>query len=143
MNLGRLAAALCAVLACAPALATPEVHADYMLACQGCHVPDGSGFPAHGVPSLRGSVSHFAGVPGGREYLIRVPGVSQSGLSDERLAALLNWTLTTFDPDALPKDFQPYSAAEVQRWRHQPYADVTATRNQLLLRIEQKKKGEQ
>ena len=60
------------------ALARPgnaaDPHADYMLHCQGCHGPDGSG--ARGaVPSFRGEVAKFLRVPGGREYLLRVPGI--------------------------------------------------------------------
>jgi hypothetical protein len=63
--------------------ADPRV--DYMLQCQGCHLADGSGAPG-AVPDLRGSLGRFLGVPGGREYLVRVPGAAQSSppTSDSR-----------------------------------------------------------
>ena len=56
-----------------------------MLHCQGCHGPDGSGAPG-AVPDFHNQVGKFLLVPGGREYLIRVPGVSQSELNDARVA---------------------------------------------------------
>ena len=37
-------------------------------------------------------------VPGGREYLMRVPGTSQSELDDAQTAALLNWMVREFSP---------------------------------------------
>lgn len=117
--------------------ATAPVVADYMLACQGCHLPDGSGYPARGVPAFPGFVGRFLHVDGGREFLIRVPGVAQSGLPDERLATLMNWLLTRFSPAELPRNFRPYTAAEVAQLRHQPLADVTATRNLLVRRMAQ------
>jgi hypothetical protein len=118
--------------------ATEAVVADYMLGCQGCHLPDGRGFPARGVPAFPGFVSRFLQVEGGREFLLRVPGVAQSGLSDDRLAVLMNWLLRTFSPNELPKDFRAFTAAEVSRWRHHPLADVTATRNALIARMTDK-----
>jgi hypothetical protein len=115
--------------------ATEPVVADYMLACQGCHLADGRGFPARGVPAFPGFVGRFLQVEGGREFLLRVPGVAQSGLPDDRLAVLMNWLLRTFCANELPKDFRAFTAAEVSRWRHQPLADVTATRNALIARM--------
>jgi hypothetical protein len=111
--------------------ATPTVVADYMLNCQGCHLPDGSGYAEHGVPDLKHSGTLVQRV-GGREYLVRVPGVSQSGLDDARLAALLNWVLGRFAADTLPGNFRPYTASEVAGWRQQPYADPASVRRGLL-----------
>ncbi len=117
------------------ALATERVVSDYMLSCQGCHLPDGSGFPQRGVPAFPGFVGRFLHVEGGREFLIRVPGVAQSALSDERLASLMNWLLATYSAKELPKDFRSFTADEVAQWRHQPLVNVTATRNALLEKI--------
>jgi cytochrome c553 len=58
--------------------ATPSVQAAYMLGCQGCHLEDGRGFPQRGVPALNEFVGNFLKVPGGREYLVQVPGAAQS-----------------------------------------------------------------
>ena len=66
-----------------------EEH-DYILNCSGCHRIDGAGSRA--VPSFR-NMSELADKPGAREYWIRVPGAAQAPLSDERLAALMNWLL--------------------------------------------------
>ena len=114
--------------------ATSTVVADYMLNCQGCHLPDGSGFAARGVPDLKVSAA-LVSLPGGREYLVRVPGVAQSGLDDARLAALLNWALASFGGGALSADFRPYTASEVSGWRRDPYADPAAVRRRLLQQL--------
>ena len=71
---------------------TPQIL--YMLQCQGCHLADGTGAPG-AVPSLEG-MGRFLSVPGGREYLVRVPGSAQSPLSDLELAEVLNWMLREF-----------------------------------------------
>jgi hypothetical protein len=112
------------------------VRADYMLACQGCHLDDGRGFPARGVPKLSGYVGNFLKVPGGREFLVQVPGSAQSDLSDARLAALLNWILRSFSAKQLPSDFVEYSAAEVGRLRSRPLVAVSSTRAGLVRQID-------
>jgi len=118
-----------AMLLAAAAFADPQT--DYMLNCRGCHGPDGRGI-ADGAPSFRDAVGKFLWVPGGREYLIRVPGTAQSELDDARTAALLNWMVREFSPDALPPDFVPYTADEVARWRGMPLADVVVVRRALI-----------
>ena len=80
-------------------------------------------------------VAKFLSVPGGREYLIRVPGTAQSELDDVRTAALLTWLLQEFSPDEIPADFTPYTAAEVGHARHTPLTDVWKTRGELLRAI--------
>jgi hypothetical protein len=128
---GRVAAVL---LALASNGARADPHVDYMLQCQGCHLADGSGAPGT-VPHLNGFVGRFLSVPGGREYLIRVPGASQSPLDDARLAAVLNWMLREFDPGALPADFVPFDAREVARVRRPPLSDVEGVRARLLSQL--------
>jgi mono/diheme cytochrome c family protein len=115
--------------------AAADPHVDYMLQCQGCHLPDGGGTPG-AVPPLEGVVGSFLAVPGGREFLVRVPGSSQSSLSDARLAAVLNWILESFDPEALGDDFVPFTAEEVARVRRPPLLDVQSVRRGLVSQIE-------
>jgi hypothetical protein len=115
---------------------TPPVQAAYMLGCQGCHLEDGRGFPEHGVPALNGFVGNFLKVPGGREYLVQVPGVAQSELTDQRLAEVLNWILRSFSAAELPPDFMPYTAPEVARLRRSPLAQVMPVRSDLLRRLD-------
>lgn len=96
-----------------------QARVDYMLKCQGCHNPDGSGNLAN-TPPLAGEVARFLAVPGGREFLVRVPGVASVDLDDKRLAALLNWTIYRFDPGHVPTHFKPYSPAELGALRQSP-----------------------
>jgi len=91
----------------------------WTLNCQGCHRPDATGSTAT-TPSLAGTAAKFLWVPGGREYLTRVPGVATSALSNADLAQVLNWLLWRFDADDLPTNFQPFTAAEVGALRTRP-----------------------
>jgi len=111
---------------------TPQV--DYLLQCQGCHRADGSGTP-NSVPPLRDFVGRFLTVPGGREYLIRVPGSAQSPLDDAELAAVLNWMIERFGPAETSAAFTPFSAEEVARLRRPPLTDVESVRSDLLSRM--------
>ncbi len=115
--------------------AAADRQLDYMLQCQGCHLSDGTGAPG-AVPSFVDFVGTFLAVPGGREFLVRVPGSSQSSLDDARLAAVLNWILTRFDPGSLGDDFVPFSAEEVARVRRPPLTDVETLRRELLAGVD-------
>jgi mono/diheme cytochrome c family protein len=108
---------------------TPAV--EFALNCQGCHRADGSGTPGS-VPTLADSVARFLAVPGGRAYLVQVPGVAQAPLDDAALAAVVNWMLARFDAPHLPRDFRPYGAEEVGRLRQFPLVDVDKVRAALL-----------
>src|SRR5262249_50520820 len=128
----RSGVALAAVIGIAPLAGAASGPAlDYTLNCEGCHRADGSGTPGS-VPALQGSVARFLASPGGREYLVRVPGVAQAPLDDAALAGVLNWLLEHFDHAHVPADFTPYDAEEVARLRKQPLVDVEGTRNRLL-----------
>ena len=110
-----------------------EPAVDYALNCQGCHLDDGSGTPGS-VPPLAGSVGRFTRVPGGREFIVRVPGVATSALDDAALAAVLNWMLERFGKPDVPADFRPYGAAEVGALRQKPLTNVDRVRAELLRR---------
>jgi len=134
----RLAGAVVAALV---AIAAPSVEAtsgpalDYAVTCQGCHRADGTGTPGT-VPALAGSVGRFLRVPGGREFLGRVPGVAQAPLDDAALAAVLNWILGRFGGDDVPKEFVAYTAEEVGRLRQRPLTNVDRVRSELIRAIE-------
>ena len=105
---------------------------NWTLNCQGCHRPDGTG-SAGTAPSLAGTVSKFLTVPGGREYLGRVPGVATSALPSADLAELMNWMFWRFDKEHLPADFLPFTAQEIGRLRAQPLRlEASQMRNELL-----------
>jgi hypothetical protein len=106
-------------------------RADFAFRCKGCHGVAGEGTPGH-VPRLDGFVGFFTQVDGGRDYLMRVPGVARAKLDDARLAAVLNWMLEVYGGDALAPDFAPYTAAEVGVARREP---LTAGRAETRARL--------
>jgi hypothetical protein len=104
---------------------------NYQLRCMGCHLADGSGQPGR-VPSIRRSLLLFSASSEGRDYVIRVPGVAQSPLSDEDTAALLNWMVRNLSDLEVPPGFVDYSEAEVHGLRDHPLVRVRAIRARLL-----------
>lgn len=92
---------------------------NWVLNCQGCHRLDGTGSDTT-APSLAGTVAKFLWVPGGREYLIRVPGVATSPLSDADLAEVMNWMMWRYDKQDLPSNFRPFTADEMRPLRSRP-----------------------
>lgn len=110
---------------------------NWTLNCQGCHRPDGTG-SATTSPSLAGTVARFLWVPGGREYLGRVPGVATSSLSNDDLADLVNWMLWRFDKEDVPRTFQSFTAAEIGRLRASPLRlEASQMRSDLLKKAEE------
>jgi cytochrome c peroxidase len=110
-------------------VASPE--SDYMIHCMGCHMSDGQGMPPE-VPAFNQILGDIVSRPGGRGYLIRVPGASQSPLSDERLASVLTWVLREYSGADLPDDFQDISLSEVRRFRPVTMKNPGAAREMLL-----------
>lgn len=113
-----------------------QARIDYILKCQGCHRPDGSGNAAN-TPPLAGTVARFLSVPGGREFLARVPGVASVDLDHRRTARVLNYSLQRFDREHIPAGFRPYTAEEVARLRGAPLRlDRAAERARLIALME-------
>ncbi len=106
-------------------------HINYMLECQGCHLADGTG-SAGKVPALKGFVGRFLSVPGGREFLVRVPGSAQSALNGRELAEVLNWIIGRFGPEDVSRNFVAFTPEEVARYRGRPLTDVKSTRSALV-----------
>jgi hypothetical protein len=109
-----------------------RARTNYMLNCQGCHGHDGTGNADADVPRMKDFVSSFLRVPGGREFLIQVPGTANAALPDDQLAELMNWLLPTISAAQLPADFVPFGAAEVGRLRSAPETDVAGRRTRLI-----------
>jgi mono/diheme cytochrome c family protein len=103
----------------------------YLLACSGCHGIDGSGSAPGNVPDLR-RLGNFLRLDGGREYVLKVPGLMGSGLDDAQVAAVTNWVLANLARDSMPQGQPPYDAGEVARARAAPLTDVAAERRRLL-----------
>ncbi len=102
---------------------------NYATQCQGCHRARGEG-TADIVPRIDGTIGEILARPGGREYLIRVPGVAQAQLDDGELATLLDWVVERFGGPAAT-DAPAFLAEEVGRLRREPLIDVTAARARL------------
>ena len=116
--------------ASAPDPETLSPRMNYILHCQGCHLPDGSGMKGK-VPDMRGMLALFARLPEGRAYIGRVPGAANAHLSDAQLARLLNWLVPEMGP-AEAGGFTPYSAEEVGKLRRNRLQEVRAVRQRLL-----------
>jgi mono/diheme cytochrome c family protein len=102
--------------------------------CAGCHLQNGQG--GYGPP-LAGHVAEILSKAGGREYLIKVllwglqgqievKGMKYNGampafaqLKDEEIAAVLTHIATAWGDDKKVKDFKPFTADEVKKFRAQ------------------------
>jgi hypothetical protein len=108
---------------------------DYLHHCSGCHDVDGSGHPNKGIPDFRGQVGYFLRWREGRAFLLQVPGLLNSGLSDERAAGVVTWLVRRFAGPSLPPDFEPYTADEARRYRESRPVDIAAARQRLYMQI--------
>jgi hypothetical protein len=88
------------------------------------------------VPGLWNDLGKMAQVPGGRDYLVRVPGSAQSPVSDEQLQMIVNWILQAFNADTLPNEFRPLSLDEVKAARANVLADPLKFRQALWRQVE-------
>jgi hypothetical protein len=93
---------------------TATTRFDFVLNCSGCHGTDAGGSAT--VPALD-ETGVLIATREGRDFLIRVPGVAQSPLSDERLAGLMNFVVREFGRSV---EFEPFTAVEVGRLRSAP-----------------------
>ena len=110
---------------------------NYILNCQGCHLPDGSGSKGN-VPRMNDFVGYFLHVPGGREFIVQVPGAASAPISDRELADVMNWMLLNFSRNELPDPFVPYDAEEIGELRKEPLIDIHQRREELLTQIKDK-----
>lgn len=116
-------------LAAAPAVAETSAQGLYMLHCSGCHGRDGAGSKAGRVPPFSGIIGHFADESEGRRYLVLVPGVASSGLSDADTARVLNYVIREWG-DGVPRG--QYSTAEVASIRMSRVDDIVALRGKII-----------
>lgn len=111
--------------------ATTSARGHYVLACAGCHGLQGRGKPEAYVPDLS-QMGEWLRVPGGREFVIGVPGMMGTGLDDAQVAEVANWLLANVSRSVAPAGHQPFTEAEVAKVRAQPMVDVAARRARLL-----------
>ena len=105
------------VFATGAVAADRTAETNYVLRCIGCHVADGTGLPGAGIPNFVDQVGVFAGLPEGRAYLMHVPGVIGSSLSDAEIADVLNYIMEKWAGPSLPPNYVPFSAGEVATLR--------------------------
>ena len=113
-----------------------DAQTNYVLHCQGCHTADGSGLEGK-VPSLRPTLVPFATIPEGRKYLVQVPGVAQSTLSDAETAAVLNWMLRNLADEKRLAGISAFTDKEVAAYRATRMIAVRETRARLLAKTGQ------
>jgi len=121
----------------AGALERPEsanVEQNYVLFCGGCHGVGGNGV-AHRVPALNVTIARFLRADGGRELLLRFPGVANSQLSDAALAEVMNLCVARFGGADRPQGLRPYTAEEVHAARQSPLLNIRASRVELMRRL--------
>ena len=102
----------------------------YLLNCWGCHGSHGEGIKGTAPPLI--GLGDFLKADGGRAYIVEVPGVSLSALNDAQIATVMNWVLENMSKNNLPRDFSPYTADEVHRYRATRLAELSKTRRALL-----------
>ncbi|MEO8683581.1 MAG: hypothetical protein ABI414_01940 [Devosia sp.] len=110
--------------------------ANFILKCAGCHLSDGSGMPAAGIPDFVGKVGVFAALPEGRAYLLHVPGVIGSSLTDAQIADVLNYIMETWAGPSLPTDYMPFDATEVAALRQQNIGNAVKYRRVIVEKLE-------
>ena len=108
-----------------------DPHTDYLLYCRGCHLHTGDAVPTASIPSLH-ELAPLLESQEGRDYLIRVPGVAQSGMDDARLAAVLNWVIVNFNADTVGDDFERFTTEEVSKARPIVLVDPLRVRAEIL-----------
>jgi mono/diheme cytochrome c family protein len=114
------------------ALASPAQ--DYALHCMGCHGATAEGVPGK-VPSLAHTLVQFMRSTAGRSYVLRVPGASNSMLSDAQLAEVLNWIAGHFGGEQAAALVSPFTTQEVTAIRRTPMASVQATRREVVKQL--------
>jgi hypothetical protein len=108
-----------------PAVPTfTKPQSNYLLGCGGCHGENGVS-NSKLVPDLHDQVGFYLNIPAGREYLVRLPNVAFSIMSDQELTDVLNFMVFRIGGASVPAHTAPYTIAEVARLRKQPLNEVS------------------
>lgn len=96
------------------AITDPELaKADYVEHCAGCHGVQGVSAPAK-LPELRGRVGYMMCTAATRAYLLRLPNIAKSRLSDnQQLADMLNFMVFGIGGQSVLRGTKPFTAKEV------------------------------
>ncbi len=104
---------------------------NYILRCAGCHGMDGAGSRTGGIPSLS-LIKSFTSDPEGRKYVMHVPGVVNSSLSNQEIAAVVNYAVERWGQPDVP--FQRFTLEEVNQLRASNIDDIVSYRRNLTAR---------
>jgi hypothetical protein len=96
----------------------PEfARSSYVEHCAGCHGVAGSSIPAN-LPELKDRVGWFMCTPESRAYLLRLPNVAHSRITDnETLADLMNFVVFELGGDSVPAGTKPFTGPELAHER--------------------------
>jgi mono/diheme cytochrome c family protein len=109
----------------APAVAQfTKVQSNYLLNCGGCHGENGVS-NSRLVPELKDQVGYYLNTAAGREYLVRLPNVAFSTMTDQELSDVLNFTILTLGGASVPAHAAPFTAGEIARLRKRPLNEVS------------------
>lgn len=114
------------------------VQVAYLTSCGGCHGIEGISAP-RAVPTLRHLTGSFLCTPEGRQFIVRIPDVALSNLSDQMLTRVMNWVV--FDlgaPVPAGNAARRYTVAEVARLRREPLTQtgLTPYRERVVARVQ-------
>ena len=115
-------------------MADPELaQSDFIEQCAGCHGVRGSTVPAH-LPEIKDRVGWFMCTPESRAYLLRLPNVAHSRLTDNaQLADLMNYVVFVLGGKSVPAGTKPFTGAEVARERQFALTSVSLQAERLRL----------
>jgi len=100
-------------------------RSDYIEQCGGCHGVEGRSAPAQ-LPELKGRVGYFLCTPQARAYLVRLPNIAHSRITDNaQLADMLNYVVFALGGDSAPSAAKPFTGAEVAHERQFPLTSVS------------------
>jgi len=102
-------------------MADPEqAHSDFVEHCAGCHGVGGHSAPAK-LPELAGRVGWLMCTPESRIYLMRLPNIAHSRITDNaQLADMLNYMAFVVGGNSAPAHAKPFTPQEVARERLHP-----------------------
>jgi hypothetical protein len=110
-----------------------QARADYVEHCSGCHGQHGDTVPAH-LPELEGRVGWFMCTPEARAYLLRLPNVAHSRITDNaELADMMNYVVFVLGEGTAPVGTRPFTGEEVARERVHALTNVNLTAERLRL----------
>ncbi|MEI6642833.1 MAG: cytochrome C [Novosphingobium sp.] len=117
-----------------PMMQDPELaQSDFIEQCAGCHGVRGSTVPAH-LPEIKDRVGWFMCTPESRAYLLRLPNVAHSRLTDNaQLADLMNYVVFVLGGKSAPAGTKPFTADEVTRERQFPLTSGSLAAERLRL----------